>query len=102
VFDPAVDEGPFRGATKHVEVLNPEFEAATQAEKDRDYQRGTRYLWIGFAVLATTVAGVLWATSGGQTMRERVDAVLMSLGLGVFPFALGLFFAIKGTLLRNQ
>jgi hypothetical protein len=102
VLDPAVAEGPFRGATKHVPVVNPDFQAMENAERDADHRRGTTYLIIGGVVIVMTVIGVIYGMSGGGSSRQRVEAILTSLGLGVFPLGLGLFFAIKGALLRTK
>lgn len=102
VLDPDVDEGPFRGATKHVPVVSPEFQAYEQAATELDRARGTRFLWLGFALIAASVLLVFMGMRSGDSTRERLDALFTSLGLGVFPFGFGLFFAIKGALLRNR
>jgi hypothetical protein len=102
VLDPAVEEGPFRGATKHVPVVNPDFQAYEEAERDAHHRRGSTYLMIGGGVIALTIVGVIWGMSGGGSSRQRIEAILTSIGLGVFPFGLGLFFMIKGALLRTK
>ena len=102
VLDPAVAEGPFRGATKHVPVVDPSFQAYEQAEREADHARGTTYLAIGGSIIVLTIVGVIWGMSGGSSTKQKIDSILISFGLGVFPFGLGLFFTIKGALLRNK
>jgi hypothetical protein len=102
VLDPTVAEGPFRGATKHVPVVDPSFQAYEQAERDADHRRGSTYLFIGASIILVTVAGVIWGMSSGGSTKQKIDSILMSFGLGVIPFGFGLFFTIKGALLRNK
>jgi hypothetical protein len=102
VQDLAAGDGPFRPAIKHVEVVNPDFQAFENAQREADQRRGSTYLIIGGCIIAVTIIGVIWGMSSGGSAKARIDNILMSFGLGVFPFGFGLFFAIKGLLLRSK
>jgi hypothetical protein len=103
VPDPAVPGGPFRGGMKEVEVLDPDVAAAEQAQKERDRRRGNGYLIAGGMVMAATVIVMLLGATGGNSHDPHAaEKVFMAMGLALFPFGLGLYFAIKGMLLRSK
>jgi hypothetical protein len=104
VPDPEVPGGPFRGGHREVEKLDPAFEAADADEKARNRSRGNGYLIAGFLIMGLSVAGMLWGMQSdpGESPRKQMEDVFLSLGLAFFPFGLGLFFAIKGALLRSK
>jgi hypothetical protein len=102
VPDPDVAGGPFRGAVKQVPVVDPQFVAIEEAARERDHQRGVRYLWIGGIIMAVTIVGVVLGMGGGDYAYERMRKAMTAVGLGVFPFGLGMFFAIKGAVLRSK
>jgi len=95
--------GPFRGALLEVDVPDPILVEAEAAERLRHRARGGAYLIVGISILALTVLYMMSTMTGaGGSGRERVDHILTAFGLGVFPFGLGLFFTIKGGLLRSK
>jgi hypothetical protein len=103
VPDPDVPGGPFRGGHKEVEKLDPDFAAAEAAEQARTRSRGNGYLIAGGVVLGLTTLLMLRAFFSDEgSPREQAERILVALGLGVFPFGLGLFLTIKGLLLRSK
>jgi hypothetical protein len=103
VPDPDVPGGPFRGGHKEIEKLDPGFAEVEAAEQARNRSRGNGYLIAGGIVLGLTVLLMLRAFFSDEgSPREQMERILVSLGLGVFPFGLGLFLTIKGFLLRSK
>jgi hypothetical protein len=49
-----------------------------------------------------TIVGVVLGMGGGDYAYERMRKAMTAVGLGVFPFGLGMFFAIKGAVLRSK
>ena len=95
---------PYRPGAKQVEVLDPIIAAAEQEDRERSHQRGGRLLGIGCSVIAITVMGMLWVIVGneGGSARQNLERGMTAFGLAVFPFCLGMYFAIKGLLLRSK
>lgn len=103
VPDSAVQDGPFRGAMKEVPVLDPYVAEIEASRKEADRRRGTVFMSVGFGIMGITVLGLLAVLSGGEHGTQRaVENFLTAFGLAVFPFGGGLFFAIKGLLLRSK
>lgn len=103
VVDTEVPGGPFRGALKDVKTLDPSIVAADEAERLEEHRKGTTNLIIGGVILALTIIGIVWSmTKDSGSMKENVDRVLIAIGLGFFPFGLGLFFAIRGLVQRSK
>lgn len=103
--EPVETQGtPFRPGVKQVEVLDPIIAAAEQEDLERSHQRGSRLLAIGGCVIAVTLVGMLWAIVGneGVSARQNLERGMTVFGLAVFPFCLGMYFAIKGLLLRSK
>ena len=103
VPDASIADGPFRGAMKEVAELDPSIAAAERAEIEDAHRRGARSLWIGGMIMVVTLAVIMKVMVGSadQGMSGFRDG-LVALGLGAFPFGLGLFFAIRGALLRSK
>src|SRR5262245_10184545 len=98
-----VPGGPFRGALDEVKVPDPAFEAHEAAEREERRQRGNTYLTIGGVILGLTLIISVWLmTDKHGSEQQRAERVLITLGLSVFPFGLGLWLAIKGALLRSK
>ncbi len=95
--------GAFRGAFVEVDVPDPILAAAERDERVRLRARGTTYLIIGGSILALTILYMVSSMMGhSSSPRAQVEHILTAFGLGVFPFGLGLFFTIKGGLLRTK
>jgi len=98
-----VPGGPFRGALEEVKVPDPVFEAHEAAEREERRQRGTNYLTIGGVIIGLTVIGMVYFMSDKHgSEQQRVERVLVTLGLSLFPFGIGLWLMIKGALLRSK
>ncbi len=102
VPDPDAGDGPFRPGIKEVEVVDPIVAQMAADEKAANHRKGTTNLIIGMILMACTAAAIAFAfLSTAPTVQEQFDRILMAVGLGVFPFGFGLFFAIRGMLQRN-
>jgi hypothetical protein len=78
---------------------------ADQAERQRLRGRASVYLAIGGTLVLATILGMLRMIHGGDadaTSREKVETIIMSLGVAFFPFGLGLFFLIKGAIMKSN
>lgn len=102
VPDAEAPGGPFRGGMKEVEVLDPTVKAIEDAQREADRRRGNGFLVTGGAIMGCTVLVLLLVASGGGSGPSHIENVLAGIGLAFFPFGLGLFFAIKGLLLKSR
>lgn len=94
---------PFRPGVKETPVLDPTIAAIEQAERAYDHRRGGQLLAIGGVIIVVTLLGMLALIVGGSDRgAASVERSLSIMGLSVFPFGFGLFFAIKGLLLRSK
>lgn len=102
VPDPDAPGGPFRGAMKEVEIVDPIVAQMEADEKAANHRKGTNNLILGGILMGCTVAAIAFAVlSKAPTLSAQAERVLIAIGLGVFPFGFGLFFAIRGLLQRN-
>jgi hypothetical protein len=102
VPDAEAPGGPFRGGMKEVEVLDPTIQAIEKAQREADRRRGNGFLITGGAIMGATVVVLLLMSTGGEPTSRHIENVLAGIGLAFFPFGFGLFFAIKGLLLRSK
>ena len=103
VPDAEAPGGPFRGGMKEVAVLDPTIEAIEKGQREIDHRRGNTFLIIGGVIMLATVGLMLLvATSGSGSASRDINGVFTAIGLAFFPFALGMFFAIRGLLLRSK
>jgi hypothetical protein len=105
VLDENSPDGPFRGDMKEIEVLDPAVAAAEETQRAHDRRRGNRSLAIGGTIMALTVLGLVWAFPGADdhgSVRRMMERFLGLLGFSLIPFGIGLYFAIRGALLRSK
>ena len=95
--------GPFRGAMKEVEVLDPTVAEIERSQREADRRRGATFLLTGGLIMGGTIVLMLVLTMSHSGSGPRAaEDTLAAIGLSIFPFGLGLFFGIKGLLLRSK
>jgi len=99
-----VPGGPFRGALEEVHKPSPAFEAMEASEHQARKQRGTVYLTIGGVLLGVTMIGFVLAMGGDKTMstHARFEHLMMTFGVSLIPFGIGLWLTIKGGIMRSK
>lgn len=102
VPDPEAGDGPFRPGMKEVEVVDPIVAQMEADEKAANHRKGTNNLIIGTILMGCTGVAIAFAfLAKAPTVEDQFERILIAVGLGVFPFGFGLFFAIRGVLQRN-
>jgi hypothetical protein len=101
VPDAEAPGGPFRGAMKEVEVLDPTFAAIEEQQRAANRRKGNTFLAIGGLMMAGTILVIMYIGFGNDSPSRAIDNVLISVGLGFFPFVTGLIFAIVGLVKRS-
>ncbi len=101
VPDPDVGGGPFRGALKEVQELDPVIAAVEAAQRVRDHAKGTSNLILGLVLTIGTIVAVMWSITSAPP-HDLLSRFTTAFGLGVFPFGFGLFFSIRGLILRSK
>lgn len=102
VLDEKAVDGPFRGNMKEVEVLDPVIAAHEEEQRALDHRRGTVRLCIGGAIMMLTIVCVFTLGRGDAHGPRAVERMLSAVGMAMIPFGVGMYFAIRGLLLRSK